>query len=109
MPPVINADQVFAFLLRKKEFVSYEAIHKFMEKVSMEDKDVIWDVCEDAVEQALDNYPEIFHRADKGIERDERAQQYLESDYVESCFINESNIAPRTRKIMDSVLEKMSL
>ena len=106
MCTIITADYLLAMALSAKKSVSVQYLSDLQSTVEAQLPDVVVDISSPSVHAALKYYPEIFEKETNGVVRAPKAEEYLESPYLQHEFT--SLVPPRVHKTVTRAIKALA-
>ena len=89
---IIKADTLLAILLTFMKRVTFRSLRQLRDMMLDKNKDVVLDISAPSIQQAIDNYPNIFMFGNDGhlafIKRANGSKCFFASDYIRDEFIS---------------------
>lgn len=103
MCDIVKSDVLLAFVLKKKDRISFHCLRKLRDKIEQQQPDVILDISAPSIDLALHYYPQLFRQEGGYILRADTSGRFFDSKYVDYTFF--SSLSPRVAKFLDKAVD----
>ncbi|OHB71380.1 MAG: hypothetical protein A2W17_00270 [Planctomycetes bacterium RBG_16_41_13] len=102
MCDIVKSDVLLAFVLKKKDRISFHCLRELRDKIEEQQPDVILDISAPSIDLALHYYPQLFRQEGRYIRRADTSERFFNSEYVDYTFF--SFLSPRVAEFLDKAV-----
>ena len=102
MCDIVKSDVLLAFVLKKRNSISFHYLRELRDKIEQQQPDVILDISAPSIDLALHYYPQLVGKEGKNIRRADTSEQFFDSEYVNYTFF--SFLSPRVVGFLDKAV-----